>query len=60
MTVVLEEKPVKKAMPTITRKEAKELRKINPQPGKERRKAAKRKEKLIRQLGELSVFFNVQ
>ncbi len=52
MTVLMEEKPVKKTTPSLTKKEAKELRKINPQPAKEKRKAMKRKEKLIRQLGE--------
>lgn len=52
MTVLLCKKPEKKSLPAITRREAKEMRKINPQPGKQRQKALKRKERLIRQLGK--------
>lgn len=55
MTVVLNKREVKKQVPSVTKKEAKELRKINPRPAKEQRKAAKRNEKIIRQLGNLPV-----
>ena len=54
MTVLMEEKPAKKTTPTITKKEAKELRRINPQPAKEKQKIVKRRQKLIRQLGKQS------
>ena len=52
MTVVLGKKPEKQRPPAVTKREAKELKKINPQPAKDRRKALKRKERLIRQLGK--------
>lgn len=49
MTVVLGKKPAAKSVPI-----SKAVRRTNLDPGKERRRALKRREKLIKQLGEWS------
>ncbi len=52
MTVLLKKKMAKKSLPELTKKEAKELRRLNPHPAKNRRKELKRNERLVKQIGE--------
>lgn len=49
MTVVLSKKSATKSVPI-----SKAVRRTNPDPGKQRRRALERREKLIQQLGEWS------